>query len=312
MGTAESTLETVDSEAGNYYPRPIANKHDNSIGRENDRDQDYLSDEDEDEDEYDYDSFSSSDGHYDEFDDATEQGGGKKGVGTLSSPPRTRRTHEEVPSPSSTASSQQSASHSSPLPQTEVLRGAIIGVPKSGKTSLWRRLQGKDFKSEVEVEESDNQRNHFVNILRAVENARMCTIKWRPQQSIKKSDMPYPIVRVQVLDVDVAELDANNSSETDVAEVLVPFGLLHFLIWIVDPARPVDLQYKLFERVLENIENGVRIPIYALINFRDREDNAEKLHSILSQVENIFQNMNPNVKVSSVSKYQYFIIIKIS
>ena len=167
-----------------------------------------------------------------------------------------------------------------------ILRGAIIGCPKSGKTSLFRRLQGKDYHGKDDRNgRQRKQYNLSLDARQALEKANWATIRWRPQQSSKNSrqtsqqtetnqyDFAFTnesIVNVQILDVDLGDFENVNarSGKPDENDE-VPKGLIHFFIWMLDPRKSLKMQEPFLRSILNIVREGRRIPLFIMLNFRD-------------------------------------------
>lgn len=205
--------------------------------------------------------------------------------GVIITPRKELRSHPRPrPSPSSVSSL---GSHESPTKHaraaaytaaiatyTSVLRGAIIGAPKSGKTSLFRRLQGKSYQnSSVGDDENDDDDNDSctASVRGALEKADSATIRWRPplqQLDHKKLQRHHPMVNIEILDINLSSQSGDGGEESSKCSS-VPAGLLHFFIWVIDPRRPLLSQKYVLDSFLANIKDGLNLPLFILLNFRD-------------------------------------------
>ena len=180
---------------------------------------------------------------------------------------------------------------------SSMLRGAIIGAPKSGKSSLFRRLQGKDYQesNKNEKQQENDVENHnasIISLTEAIEKADWATIRWKPKSHNTILQQKHPIVNIQILDVSfISQRKGEGNIEADQKNRKLPAGFLHFYIWIVDPRKTLSSQTCTLDLLLESLKNNSKVPLFIVLNFRDivsEEDIIrckEKLNDVMQNIE---------------------------
>lgn len=162
-----------------------------------------------------------------------------------------------------------------------VLRGAIFGPNKSGKTSLFRRLQGGGFTSAAG---STGIQNHCMNMKEALLQAKKATINWSPVDNVNVVNSSA--VKLQFLDVDLSvnELEAGDR---------LPKGLFHYLILMLDPRRDLPSQEEIVKQAFFlSLREDVAIPVCIILNFRDLMDSDHAVNIFLSELKKLLSEFN--------------------
>eukprot|EP00816_Leptocylindrus_hargravesii_P002504 CAMPEP_0196805594 /NCGR_PEP_ID=MMETSP1362-20130617/5383_1 /TAXON_ID=163516 /ORGANISM="Leptocylindrus danicus, Strain CCMP1856" /LENGTH=841 /DNA_ID=CAMNT_0042178613 /DNA_START=122 /DNA_END=2647 /DNA_ORIENTATION=- len=164
-----------------------------------------------------------------------------------------------------------------------VLRGAIFGSTKSGKTSLFRRLQGGGFVTTAAG--STGIQKQPTNMKESLMQAKSAMINWLPADNVKVVN--DSTVRLQMLDVNLSV------NEPEAGDERLPKGLFQCFILMLDPRQDLSSQEDIVKQViLLSLHEGATIPVCIVLNFRDLIDGQHLLDTFSSKLKKFLAGFN--------------------